>query len=228
MSMPSPNIGRLNEQPLHAALKAWYARPGDQMEVPVDGFVIDLVQGDLLIEIQTGSFASIKRKLRTLVRAHPMRLVYPIPYEKWLLKLPKEEGGVTKRRKSPKRGAVEEVFAELVSFPRLLAEPGFSLDVLLTQEEEVRRYAGPHAWRLHGWVVVERRLLDVVARHRFNSPADLGALLPPDLPSPFTTADLAEALDQSRRLAQQMAYCLRKVGVITKVGRRGRSILYIA
>lgn len=224
--MTSPKIGRLNEQPLHAALKARYARPGDRLEVPVDGFVIDVVRDRLLIEIQTGNFSSIKRKLRTLVRDHSVRLVYPIPYEKWLLKLPKEEGGATKRRKSPKRGAVQEVFAELVSFPRLLAEPTFSLDVLLTQEEEVRRYVGPQAWRLHGWVVEERRLLDVVEQHRFESPADLGALLPADLPSPFTTADLAEALDQSRRLAQQMAYCLRKVSVITEVGRRGRSILY--
>jgi hypothetical protein len=41
----------------------------------------------------------------------------------------------TKRRKSPKRGAVAEVFAELVSFPRLPAEPTFSLKVLLTQGE---------------------------------------------------------------------------------------------
>ncbi len=224
--MPSPNIGRLNEQPLHAALKARYARPGDSLEVPVDGFVIDVMRDSLLVEIQTGNFSSIKQKLRTLVCDHPVLLVYPIPYEKWLLKLSKEQGGVTKRRKSPKRGAVQEVFAELVSFPRLLAEPAFSLDVLLTQEEEVRRYVGPQAWRLHGWVVEERRLLDVVERHRFETPADLGALLPSDLPAPFTTADLAEALGQSRRLAQQMAYCLRKVEVITEVGRRGRSVLY--
>ncbi len=34
-------IGLLNEKPLHASLKEWYAQPGDQFEVPVDGFVID-------------------------------------------------------------------------------------------------------------------------------------------------------------------------------------------
>ncbi len=53
------NIGTLNEKPLHAALKEYYAKPDDQFEVSVDGFVIDIVQGDLLIEIQTGNFASI-------------------------------------------------------------------------------------------------------------------------------------------------------------------------
>jgi hypothetical protein len=54
-------IGLLNEKPLHASLKQWYARPGDRFEVPVDGFVIDVVRDDLLIEIQTRNFSSLKR-----------------------------------------------------------------------------------------------------------------------------------------------------------------------
>ena len=45
----SSEIGTLNEKPLHAALKAWYAQPGDRLEVAVDGFVVDIVRGDLLI-----------------------------------------------------------------------------------------------------------------------------------------------------------------------------------
>src|SRR5215208_3427729 len=71
-------IGLLNEKPLHASLKQWYARPGDRIEVPVDGFVIDIVRDDLLIEIQTRNFASLKSKLTKLARSHPVRLVYPI------------------------------------------------------------------------------------------------------------------------------------------------------
>ncbi|GAG31638.1 unnamed protein product, partial [marine sediment metagenome] len=49
----SKSIGLLNEKPLHAALKEWYARPEDRLEASVAGFVIDVVQGDLLVEIQT-------------------------------------------------------------------------------------------------------------------------------------------------------------------------------
>ena len=45
-------IGTLNEKPLHAGLKEWVARPGDAFEQPVDGYVIDIVRDDLLIEIQ--------------------------------------------------------------------------------------------------------------------------------------------------------------------------------
>jgi hypothetical protein len=83
------DIGTLNEKPLHAALKKWYARPGDQLEVPVDGFVVDIVRDGLLIEIQTGSFASIKRKVHSLSENHILRLVHPIAREKWILLLAK-------------------------------------------------------------------------------------------------------------------------------------------
>src|SRR6185503_11946586 len=70
-----PGIGLLNEKPLHASLKQWYARPGDQFEVPVGGFVIDIVRDDLLIEIQTRNFSSIKSKLNKLAHSHRVRLI---------------------------------------------------------------------------------------------------------------------------------------------------------
>jgi hypothetical protein len=221
-------IGVLNEKPLHAALKQWIAQPDDRVEVPVDGYVVDIVRDDLLIEIQTGNFSTIKEKVVDLVSRHRLRLVYPIAREKWLLKLPREKGGDTERRKSPKRGQIEELLRELVSFPELLVEPNFSLAVLFTQEEEVRRYDGRRRWRRRGWRTEERRLLAVVEQRLFEGPEDAATLLPPGLPECFTTADLAEAIGRSRWWGQKMAYCLRKVGVIEEIGRRGRSILYTA
>lgn len=220
-------ISTLNESPLHAALKAWYARPGDRLEVQVDGFIIDIVQGDLLIEIQTGNFSSLRQKLAALTGQHRVRLVYPVAREKWIVKLAEDGRGRLSRRKSPKRGTVEDVFHELVSFPQLLAQPGFALDVLLIQEEETRRYDGTRRWRRGGWVTQGRSLLAVVDRRLFESPADLAALLPPGLAEPFTTADLASALVKPRRLAQRMAYCLREMGILEAVGKRGNAILYI-
>ena len=220
------HIGELNEQPLHAALKAWYARPGDRVEVPVDGYVIDLVQGELLIEIQTGNFSSIKRKLSKLVTHYPVRLIYPIAAEKWIIKMPRQDSAQPQRRKSPKRGRLEAVFSELVSFPRLLLEDNFSLEVVLIREEEIRRFTNKKRRRNAGWMTVERRLLAVASQHIFEKPSDLSALLPTALPDEFTTLDLAQTLYVPRRLAQKMVYCLREMDEIVSVGKRGRAILY--
>ena len=222
----SRKIGTLNERPLHEALKQWYARSNDMFEVSVDGFVVDIVHDDLLVEIQTRNFGAIKRKLEKLLAHHQVRLVYPIPYEKWIIKQPYDEDGPVSRRKSTKRGGFEYVFDELVSFPQLLMNPNFSLELLLIQEEEVRRYDGTRGWRRRGWVTYERRLLCVVEQRILISPADMSAFIPPELAEPFTTSDLADTIAKSRRLAQKMVYCLRSMGCITPVGKRANSILY--
>lgn len=224
--MPSQaHVGTLREKPLHAALKRWYSIEGDRIEEPVDGFVVDIVRGDTLIEIQTRSFSSMKRKLARLLDAHRVRLVYPVPVEKWIVKLD-EDDEVLSRRKSPKRGMVADLFGELVSFPDLIDHPGLSIEVLMIQEEEVRRFEPNKAWRRKGWVIDERRLIQVVDRALFDSPASLGALLPGDLPEEFDTAQLAEGLGCNRRLAQQMTYCLRHAGAIEMAGKEGNAILY--
>jgi hypothetical protein len=211
--LTSSKIGTLNEKPLHEALRQWCAQSNDRFEVSVDGFIVDIVRGDLLMEIQTRNFAAIRRKLEKLIIGHPVRLVYPIPCEKWIMKQPHDEAGPVSHRKSPKRGGFESVFEELVSIPRLLMNPNFSIELLLIQEEEVRRYDGTHGWRRRGWVTHERRLLKVVEQRILEAPADMYALIPSTLADPFTASDLAISIAKPRRLAQKMVYCLRLMGL---------------
>ena len=218
-------IGLLNEKPLHASLKQWYARPGDRFEVPVDGFVIDIVRDDVLIEIQTRNFSSIKSKLNKLARTHRVRLIYPIVQEKWIVRLATDDGGGPIRRKSPKRGRLEDLFWELVSIPQLLPNPNFSLEVLMIRQEEVRRYDERRKWRRKGWVIEGRQLLEVMDQRLFGDSADWLRFLPQGLES-FTTSDLASGIATGRELAQKMAYCLREGRMIELIGRRGRANLY--
>jgi hypothetical protein len=102
-----------------------------------------------------------------------------------------------------------------------------TLEVLLTREEELRRFDRRKGWRRKGWVVDERRLLEVLERLVVDSPKTLASLLPGGLPGEFTTADLARAQRRSRRLAQQAVYCLRRVGVLTPRGKHGNAVVYV-
>ena len=220
-----PGIGLLNEKALHASLKQWYARPGDRFEVPVDGFVIDIVRDDLLIEIQTSNFSSIKTKLTNLVRSHRVRLIYPIIQEKWIVRTRNGKGSV--RRKSPKRGRLEDLFWELVSIPQLLSNPNFSLEVLMISGEEVRRYNVSKRRVRKQWLIEGRRLLEVLDQRSFGHSTDWLRFLPHGLEL-FTTHDLAVRMNTRRDLAQKMAYCLREARMIELVGKRGRANLYRA
>jgi hypothetical protein len=219
-------IGLLNEQPLHAALKRWYARPGDALEAELDGYIVDLRRGNHIIEIQTGSFASIRRKMRTLSRHYRVTLVYPVAYERWILKLPTTTCGQPVRRKSPRRQSMHQLFQELVSFPDLLRCPNFSIEVVCIQAEEVLRYDRRHGRRRRGWIVAERRLLGVLERHVIATPSDLWSLISWELPEPFQTLHLARVLNRPRWFAQKVAYCLRESGASTVIGKVGNALVY--
>lgn len=224
--MPDPHIGTLREKPLHASLKQWCSQPGDAFEQPVDGFVIDVVSGDMLIEVQTRSFSSMKRKLVALLGfGHQVRVVHPIAVDKWIVKID-DAGAEIGRRKSPRHGAPTDVFSELVSFPDMVAHPALDFLLVMTSEEELRCHDPKKAWRRKGWVVQERRLLDIHDTLILSGPADLAGLLPAGLPDEWTTADLAMELGRPRRIAQQMAYCLRGCGVAMPVGKHGNAVVY--
>jgi hypothetical protein len=219
----------LREGSLHAALKARYAAivTGARVEAAVDGFIVDVAGQDELVEIQTASFASARRKLERLVASHHVVLVYPIPIEKWLVRVD-ADGVVLRRRRSPKRGLALDLFDELVYIPGLVAHPNFRIELPLIREEEMRgpipegaRYRYPREW----WRL-DRRLLDVVETRRIDTPADLLCLLPSDLPEPFTTADIVAATGRSKRLAMRAVYCLERSGAITRLARRGRLAAY--
>jgi hypothetical protein len=62
--------------------------------------------------------------------------------------------------------------------------------------------------------------------HRFKTAGDLRRLLPKDLPRIFHTGQLAEGLGVQRWIAQRMAYCLREMGAVKTVGKKGGAWLY--
>ncbi len=216
----APHIGTLNESSLHAAIKDLVAEPGDRFEQPLEGFVIDVVRGNQLIEIQTGSFGAMGRKLDRLLSEHQIHLVHPIATETWLVR----EGKPV--RKSPKRGSIYSLFEELVRVPTLLDHPHLTLEIVLTQQEKVR-VPDPTARRGRGgWRTVDRRLRDVVGRQRFDAPADLLQLLPKKLPPVWTTADVASGAGIPRSQAQAMAYCLRANELVEDLGRKRNGVQY--
>lgn len=223
-------INLSNEGTLHANIKEWYSLPGDRFEEKVDGFIVDLVRegpGEelLLIEVQTGNFPAIRRKLQTLLKTRKVCLVYPVAREKVIIKLDKS-GRIASRRKSPKEGRDLELFNELVRMPDIINHENFSLEVLMVKVEEIRCADGKGSWRRGGVSIQDRRLVEVYERRQFNTSADFIKFLPDGLPRPFSNKNLAHALGQSIYLARKVTYCLKKMGVIKETGKKGNELLF--
>ncbi len=217
----SSGIGTLNEGSLHAALKEHYARPGDRFEVPLEGFVIDLVRADgSLVEIQTGTFAALGDKFDRLVDGHRMLLVHPIAVESILVR---PDGS---RRRSPKKGRLTDVLGQLVSMPTLLDHPNFALDTVLVEVERAQVWDPKARRRRGGWRTEDRRLVQILETHSFTCTEDLARFVPDGLDEVFTTADLARRGGHSRDAAQKLAYCLRATGAFEVVDRTRAGIRY--
>ena len=219
-------IGELNERSLHRALKAHYAVPGSETEQAIDGYVADIVIDGRIIEIHTGIFSPLKRKLPRLLEGHRVTLVHPIARDRYIVKPTADGKGIMSRRMSPKHGSVFAIFAPLASIPTLLGNSNLTLEVVITVEEEVRVADARRNRRRGGWTAIDRRLVEIVEVHRIERMADLFAMLDAKLAVEFTTADLANAMRSSRRLGQQAAFCFREAGLSEICGKEGNALVY--
>ena len=221
-----PGIGVLREGPLHAAVKALLAAPGDRVETPVGRFVIDIVRADgELVEVQTGNFGPLGHKLDALLDEYRIRVVHPVAAERRIVRVD-EQGQVLSARRSPKRATAAEGFDKLVAFPSLLTHPNLTIEVLLLREDHIRRPQPTPAGR-RTRDPGERRLVEILDRVELRTPADILAALPALPLEPFSTRELAALLRCGTPLAQRTLYCLRMIGIVEAAGKRGRAPLHV-
>ena len=218
-------IGELAESTLHNQLKYHYLGPTDIMEYKLDGYFIDVKREDELVEIQTSSFGSVKKKYSKLMKnGHTIRMVYPIAREKYIVKF--HSSGKRERRKSPKRGRVYDAFLELVSIPHFLSLENFKLDIVMVVEEETRVNDGKGSWKRQGWSIQDHKCIEIIGTYNFNRLSDFNQIIPETLPNEFTTQDISSHLKIPKWLAQKMTYTLTKAGFLHQLGKSGRYNLY--
>ena len=104
--------------------------------------------------------------------------------------------------------------------------PNFEVEVDLVDLEESWIDDGKGSWRRRRWSIHDKRMLSLQGRHLFRSPEDFRQLIPETLPSEFTSRMLHKESGVSMRLAQKMLYCLTKMKIVERNGKKGRAYLY--
>jgi hypothetical protein len=222
------HIGVQNESTIHVQLKTHYLKPGSKTEAPVGRYIVDIAAGNgEIIEIQTRGFVKLRKKLDFLLQDHRVRLVYPLTVKKELVFRHPETGKIERRRTSPKKMSLVDIARELTGIVGLLDHPGFTLEVVSTHELEIRCRDGKGSWRRNGTSIVDRELVDIKGIVRLSSPLDyLRALLPHGTPETFTNRDLAEFMDIPLSTAQEVTYCLRRLGILEITSKKGNAFVF--
>ena len=219
-------IGTLGEKTLHAVMKLYYEPNTDNHEIKVGTYVADIVNDNGIIEIQTRSFNTLRKKLAVFLEQSPVTVVYPLPKTKWLLWIDEQTGEVTKKRKSPKQGSILDAIPELYKIKPLLNHPNFRLRIILIDMEEYRYLNGWSDDKKRGSTRCDRIPVDIAEEVYFSSPEDYLQYIHDELHQSFTTRDYKKQTKTNLRNAQVTLHILHHIGTLKRVGKQGNSYVY--
>ena len=218
-------IGTLGEKTMHAILKYYLDENPLDHEQKVRGFFADVLRNGEIFEIQTRNLNALRKKLDRLLPDYRVTVVHPIARERRITWIDPETGELSPKRKSPKRGRLTDAIPELYRLRPYLTSPSLSVRLLLLDcDEYKRRSPEKRAWRKSERV--ERIPYELVSDITLARPDDYRIFLPDCLPPRFGSAQLAEALRIPRPQAGVALLLLTDLGLVERVGREGRAIVY--
>ncbi len=217
-------IGTLSEKTVHAILKNYYEPDEDRQEIPIEKYVADIYANGEIIEIQTRQFNKMRNKLTAFLPLYPVTIVYPIPFEKWIIWVDEETGELSRKRKSPVRGNPYIAFVELYKIKMFLKDPNLRLRLVLMNMEEYKLLNGWSRDRKRGASRYDRIPVELVQEIEINCVQDYMQFVPSELEGTFTSKEFAAAAHISVTLSQTVLNILYHVGIVTRTGKRGISI----
>ncbi len=220
-------IGTLSEKTVHAVLKNYIEPNPENQEIPLCGYVADIVNGFGVIEIQTRSFERMRKKLEAFLAEMPVTVVYPISQTTWITSMDVETGEISGRRKSPKKGRIYDIFSELYKIRPLLSSENLRFHLVLMETEEYRTQAADQRRAKRGRMdKLDKVPLHILEEISIERREDYRMFLPESLPEVFLSSDLAKAAKITRELASVTLLILTDLQIVERVGKRGHSYEY--
>ena len=220
-------IGTLAEKTLHAVLKDYYSFSEEEQEVHIGRLYADVLRGDEILEIQTRSFNSLRKKLDVFLEDHDVTVIYPVAKVKWISWIDPVTGEITDRRKSPKTGSRFDAFRELYRIKSYLSNNRLHIKLVLLELTEYRMLNGWSADRKRGSVRFDRVPESLFEEIDIRTKSDYVCLIPDALlDREFRVSDFSKEARISEGSAQLAVNVLGFLGVIARVGKSGRAYVY--
>ena len=220
-------FGTLAEKRLHAVIKKYLCEDEACHEVGVAGtrFVSDIRIGNDVIEVQTGSFFPMKKKIAHYLEKTDLTVtvVHPIAVTRWMSWVDPETTEISPRKKV--RGeAPSELLPELYYLSEHLGNPRLHFRLLLLEVQDFRVLNGWSKDRKKGSCRYERMPLALVGEQSFGTPLDFSVFLPEALPDHFTVKDFSTHSKLRGRKSYSAVRALASLGLIEQAEPIGRSM----
>ena len=218
-------VGLLSEKTMHATLKEYFEADHTFHEIKVGAFYADILRANEITEIQTRSLCNLRKKLDLFLKDYAVTVVYPIPYGKNLIWLDRESGETSEKKRVGKKGSFFDAGRELWYLSDYLLHPRLSVRLLLIDVDEYR-FLNKKGEKKHGTQRHDRIPLALRGELLLEGRESFYALLPKNLPLPFTAKEFRKAVKGGPRTAPALLSVLMRVGVVKRVGKTGNAYLY--
>ena len=226
ISRTTRTIGTRNESSLHKTLKFQYAGPGGKTEAAVGDYVADgISKSGEYIEVQTGSFAPLLKKIKTISANAKVRIIHPVIVCK-ILEVYDEKGVFLYRRKSPVKGTPWDLFDVLMYAPELALLKGVTIELILTDITEKRVKDGKGSWRRKGMSIKDKVLTTWHEKRVFAKKSDYLRFIPFKKGVEFTVSSLAAECGIRDSIARRALYVLTKIKAVKRVGKTRNAWVY--
>jgi len=220
------SIGTKNESSLHRTLKFQYTGPGGKSEVKVGDYVADGVRKNgEYIEIQTGSFAPLAKKVKEFASLGKVRIIHPVAVNK-IIEVYSPEGKLLYKRKSPSRGSKWDIFDALIHAPAMPLLKNVIIEIALIDITEKRIKDGKGSWRRKGIRVNDRELSAWHENIIFAKPKDYLLFIPFNKNEEFTVSSLAKKAEINEDASRKALYALSKIKIVKRTGKKGNAWVY--
>lgn len=220
------NIGTYKEKKLHIILKTYFEPDRNRHEIPVNGFIADIMRDGEITEIETNGFSGLGPKLAAYSPDYRVNLVLPLIAEKYITWIDPETGEFSKRKKSPKKEDAFTLLFELVRILPYINNDNIYFVAPLLCIDEYRIQDGWSTDRKRGAHRYERIPFDIKDTVILHDTEDYASLLPDVCGGEFTAKEFSKAVRMTLRNTYGVLKVLEAKGVIKKEGRRGRAQLY--
>ena len=214
-------IGTLNEKTIHHALKCYYCSDADQ-ELRIGDYFADGAGENGIFEIQSANFTYLAKKLPRMLCASHVTVVYPYEKKTRVISISEGTGEILSETKHTDN-SYSKLFLELDRLKAFLTNPNLTVRIAFLEIDKKIYYKSDKRVRRRG-MKKEKCPTRFIGETVLERAEDYGVFLPDGLPEKFTKAELQKLCRTTD--AGLMLSVLEFVGVVERIGKRGRSIEY--
>jgi len=220
------NIGTYKERSQHLLLKHLYEPDISYHEVPVEGYVADILNDEGITEIQTAAFRALNEKLAVFLPRFPVRIVYPVCDKKRIIWTDPQTGESEMGRYTSYPRARFRILSELLSIVDHFGAPGFCIEIVLLKSSQFKLrdgYGNDNKRKATKLDTVPDELIGTLV---LRDASDVRSFLPLEIGSRVTVTEISKVLGLRRIPLWRAIKFLAVLEILVPVDKKGKSIIY--